>query len=488
MLEVELDIFSGMPNPTWVLSKKQEGALYELLSAEPKQISSATKLNKRLGLGYRGLIVRRIKTDDSAWDKAMSARRTPFPNEFRLGIQTAKKDSAADWLVKTAGRQGARLADEVREVVSRGVILTPRLRGPVEPTDAIDRKRIKEAEVTADVPYSLKSKHHETWWNCGSNYFSANAHFFNDPAHVTRNNCYCFASNHMPDIRYALPGLRGGRPATSITCGGVIDGLRADGWKDNCQPTGLTIALVIWPNRDYHFYRLVTGGPYWWWGLNPAVRPPNTRTIAGTPFTSTKGKATRRITSVAEVTQTFVAIFIRTTGRRSWLSASPFPVTGKGLIWLAAFVFLASACIAVRRPEYSPAPTRKASAEVTADGGRSMPTRCEIELDIFSGMPNPTWVLTDAETNRWMEQLAALPPMPAREWSGNLGYRGFIVQVTQGGETQVVRVQNGAVHLSQGATNRYASDAKRELEHWLLNTGKPHLKDELFLMVNREIQ
>src|ERR1700753_4082245 len=38
MLEVELDIFSGMPNPTWILSKRQEEALYELLSAEPAQI------------------------------------------------------------------------------------------------------------------------------------------------------------------------------------------------------------------------------------------------------------------------------------------------------------------------------------------------------------------------------------------------------------------------------------------------------------------
>src|SRR5258708_7127725 len=109
MLEVELDIFSGMPNPTWVLSNRQETTLYELLSAEPNQISSVTMLEKRFGLGYRGLVVRRIKSDEGAWDKAMSARRVPFPNEFRIGRKTAKKDSAADWLVKTANRQGVRL-------------------------------------------------------------------------------------------------------------------------------------------------------------------------------------------------------------------------------------------------------------------------------------------------------------------------------------------------------------------------------------------
>jgi len=273
MLEVELDIFSGMPNPTWVLSKRQETTLYELLKAEPNQISPVMTLGMRLGLGYRGLIVRRIKTDEGVWDKAMTARRVPFPNEFRIGIKTAKKDSAADWLVKTANRQGARLADEVQELVSRGVVLVPRSRDPLDPTAKIDRKRVEEAEVAVDVPYKPGAEIHETWWACGSNYFSANANFFNDPAHVTRNNCYCFASNHLADVRYARPGRRAGQPATSITCGGVISGLRADGWKDGCEPNALTIVLVIWPNFDYHFYRLVTGGPYWWWGHKPGGTP-----------------------------------------------------------------------------------------------------------------------------------------------------------------------------------------------------------------------
>jgi hypothetical protein len=278
MLEVELDIFSGMPNPTWILSKRQEEALYEILRADPKQISPARISNERLGLGYRGLIVRRIKTDEGVWDKAMSKRRVSFPDEFRIGIKSAKKDSAADWLVKTAKRQGARLDEEVQDVVSRGVTLVPRRRGVVEPTTTIDLKHVKEAEVSADVPYKRGRKIRGRkirgiWWACESNYFSANADFFNDPNHVSLNNCYCFASNHLADIRFALPGRRGGHPATSITCGGVIDGLRADGWKETCEPNALTIALVIWPNVDYHFYRLVTGGPSWWWGHKPGATP-----------------------------------------------------------------------------------------------------------------------------------------------------------------------------------------------------------------------
>ena len=117
-----------------------------------------------------------------------------------------------------------------------------------------------------------------------------------------------------------------------------------------------------------------------------------------------------------------------------------------------------------------------------------MPARCEVELDIFSGMPNPTWVLTDAETDGFVNQLAALAPTSAAELSGNLGYRGFIVQVTQVTGTQLIRIQTGLVHISTDATNVYVSDEDRKLERWLLNTGKPHLKDEIIQVVEREFR
>jgi len=112
----------------------------------------------------------------------------------------------------------------------------------------------------------------------------------------------------------------------------------------------------------------------------------------------------------------------------------------------------------------------------------------EVELDIFSGMPNPTWILTNAEADSFVKQLEALPPTSARELSGNLGYRGFIVQVTQGADRQLVRVQRGTVQISKGGTNVYAHDKDRNLERWLLNTGKPHLKSELLQIVEREFQ
>jgi hypothetical protein len=116
-----------------------------------------------------------------------------------------------------------------------------------------------------------------------------------------------------------------------------------------------------------------------------------------------------------------------------------------------------------------------------------MQARVQVELDIFSGMPNPTWVLTDAEADRFLEKLAAMPRISAAGLSGNLGYRGFILQVTQGADTQWVRIQRGIVQISNDA-QIYAGDEGRELERWVLNTGKPHLEPELFQTVEREFR
>lgn len=281
MLEVELDIFSGMPNPRWILSEAEEKELYDILASEPAQISPVYTLEEQFSLGYRGLIVREIKTDEGAWSTENLATETPLPKEFRVGSKLAIQPSAAESLLQTSKKKYkfSRVTDELLEVAERGVALVQSSREVVEPATYVavsseDEENRRFPTLTgdgADEPTGRGDVGAEgvTWWACGSNFFSANANVFNDPAHVTRNNCYCFASNHLADVRYALPGRRGGHPATSLTCSGVTAGLYADGWKDGCQPNGLTIAMVIWPGVDYHFYRLVTGGPYWWWGHKP---------------------------------------------------------------------------------------------------------------------------------------------------------------------------------------------------------------------------
>lgn len=113
--------------------------------------------------------------------------------------------------------------------------------------------------------------------------------------------------------------------------------------------------------------------------------------------------------------------------------------------------------------------------------------RVTVELDIFSGRPNPTWSLTDAEAAQFLAAATGLPKAPAKELSGNLGYRGFIVRVMDGTEELAFTVQNGTVELTQGGRREYYDDRERALERWLLQSSKPHLANELFTMVEAEV-
>ncbi len=275
MLEVEIDVFSGMPNPHFLLSEREESELVDRISAEPEQVSAVSDPTANLGLGYRGIIVRQVKTDTGAWSRArlpegvsLPSEISPLPGalplELRLGAKPARGDSAVDWLLEISERKKLAIEDEVWEALRAGVQTLP---GTLDETESPAEG---EFDVTENEAAQVAPKG-ATWWACNSPFYSANANVFNLPQYIGVNNCYCFASNHLANSRYALPGRKGGRPATSITCAGVIDGLRADGWIDSCQVNTLTIALVIWPNVDYHFYRVVTPGPEWWWGHKPGA-------------------------------------------------------------------------------------------------------------------------------------------------------------------------------------------------------------------------
>jgi DNA-binding MarR family transcriptional regulator len=134
-------------------------------------------------------------------------------------------------------------------------------------------------------------------------------------------------------------------------------------------------------------------------------------------------------------------------------------------------------------------PTLDAYAK--AEGDSLMSARVHVELDIFSGNPNPVWILSEADGVLFLKKLAMLPKASAKELHDDLGYRGFIVKVTnETGERLVrislVRIQNGTVQLSQNDTTVYYIDQDRHLERWLLNSGKPTLRSDLFKIVERD--
>jgi len=128
------------------------------------------------------------------------------------------------------------------------------------------------------------------------------------------------------------------------------------------------------------------------------------------------------------------------------------------------------------------------TADIYATGviDGAISSRVEVELDIFSGNPDPVWILPKMDAVLFLKKLAMLPKASATELSDNLGYRGFIIKVINESEESLVRIQNGTVQFSQCGINIYYRDQNRNLERWLLNSGKSILKSDLYDMVERD--
>lgn len=287
MLEVELDIFSGRANPRWMLTKKEEQELVDRIAAAPDQVAPASEGTALLGLGYRGLVVRWVKSDDGPWEKHQHT--LPLPNEFRVGARSTDRATIADWLLKISAVKHGTVADELLDIASRGVILhSPPAMNLLDederstamaPPEAAHFPTVAGEDAEAPIHPDtnkrtmVKEARGQHWWACSSNYFSTEFESWSLPPAVWNNNCYCYASNHHANIRLATPGKRGGHPAAFMSVPAMTNGLYADGWRDGCQPNGLTIALAVWPDWDFHFYRLVIGSPTWMWFHKPGTAP-----------------------------------------------------------------------------------------------------------------------------------------------------------------------------------------------------------------------
>lgn len=92
-----------------------------------------------------------------------------------------------------------------------------------------------------------------------------------------------------------------------------------------------------------------------------------------------------------------------------------------------------------------------------------------IELDIFSGRPNPAWTLTSDEGAALARLVANLPPAAAPA-DVALGYRGFIVteDSTVGGAGGM-RVFAGTVAVG----GRHFKDV-HGAERWLFDNARSH--------------
>jgi hypothetical protein len=102
-----------------------------------------------------------------------------------------------------------------------------------------------------------------------------------------------------------------------------------------------------------------------------------------------------------------------------------------------------------------------------------------VTLDVFSGRPDPHWNLPAAQNTEFERRLAALPPAPVAQPDTPLGYRGFTVS----GRPEPVQVFRGRVTAGQ----KTLADPGRDLERWLLDTGRNSIDSSLAGYVGSEI-
>ncbi|MEV5379007.1 hypothetical protein AB0L26_23970 [Streptomyces nondiastaticus] len=256
MLRVEVEIFSGRPNPAWIIT--DESAVRALLSEAADTAEDVAGLPREGfdGLGYREVVVS-AASDDQAWPDSV-------PREFAIGT--------------TAARNVARSVDLARRVVSdmprhAGQALHEHLITPVdEPMrDLVLHELDRFAEAPPpffrnprlpSYPAVGTTAPEETGpaASCLVELGNYNPAFWNRPEVQPYNNCYNYAADKRTDS-IAQPGRAHGTDIRAYACSDVISAMFVDGvvGSAQCLPDSEKprwyIALVIWPGTDFHFYR-----------------------------------------------------------------------------------------------------------------------------------------------------------------------------------------------------------------------------------------
>jgi hypothetical protein len=115
-----------------------------------------------------------------------------------------------------------------------------------------------------------------------------------------------------------------------------------------------------------------------------------------------------------------------------------------------------------------------------------------VEVDIFSGRPNPSWELSAQEAQELLERVQRLPRSAAvGSVKQDLGYRGLIVTAdkNEAGGFDRLLVSDGIVLAS--AANRpqqQFTDDGRALERWLLKIAKGQIEDGLYTYILSQVE
>ena len=161
--------------------------------------------------------------------------------------------------------------------------------------------------------------------------------------------------------------------------------------------------------------------------------------------------------------------------------------------WLIYAVcgLLLTACVQGRAlARFDPPDIDGEPERVAETRGPQPASEVSVELDVFSGQPNPTWILSEAQSSMLGELLLGLRPAErlTPRFDG-LGYRGFIVRLVapQSRAQSTVYVYGGTIEVVSEAGQGFFGDTHRNVETWLLDTAKPAISEDLYRSLSDEI-
>lgn len=93
----------------------------------------------------------------------------------------------------------------------------------------------------------------------------------------------------------------------------------------------------------------------------------------------------------------------------------------------------------------------------------------EVVLDIFSGRPNPRWMLSEEQIEELKTKIGAFPSAKPKTPPG-LGYRGMrVINISKmAGIPNQIIAYNGVLAITEKGKINYYED-NNKIEEWLLN-------------------
>lgn len=311
MVRVTIDIFSGRPNPSFLLDEKEAREILRQLSSTPEAVTSE---DVAAGvLGYRGMI---LELEEEP------AGKLALPRRLRVGGGVSKDEGRglelAQRLLERAGKLTPAaegdfgklgvydeaalkklVGEELQLVESRNVKLASAAADANAPVLVLPDDEEGSVSIQAAAP--VLGRDASTWSSytvggtCSIEASAFNPGFWNTSSTVRlNNNCYNYANNKRTDT-FAQPGRATGAGTSTMQCTNVGNGATSDGLKayPTCATTGVPryyVALVIAPGVDYHWYRYQSNGYY---GHKPgqtnAINTDNSGVVITNPQTANRG-------------------------------------------------------------------------------------------------------------------------------------------------------------------------------------------------------